>query len=146
MHGVIERIDRLPLRGSVVLALAILLIASPPVHAQFPPFGGMGPYGYGPGWGYGGYYGYPLMGPGYGGYGYGYPWYGYGYPGYGFGYGYAGLGAGYYGGYGYPGFGYGYAGVYSRGLVNPLFGTGLTPLGVQSYLFETQGLGRRPRH
>jgi hypothetical protein len=119
-----------------------------------------GGFGYG-GWGYGGY-GYPGFGfGGYGmspfGYGYGY---GFGYPGYGMAYGYPGFGGFYPGmGYGYGyGFGYpnitsGYALGYAPGLpyagtmmaspyTNPLFGMGLTPLGVQSYFAESNMLGR----
>ena len=61
--------------------------------------------------------------------GYGYPaWYGYGYP-----------------GFRYYGFGYGNPGFYTPGLMNPLFGVGMTPLGAQSYMYETQVLGRRSR-
>ena len=147
---------------SMVLAL---LVASPGLAmAQFLGGG----YGYG-GWGYGGY-GYPGFGfGGYGvspygyGYGYGYPGYGMGYGGMGYGgmgYGYSGMG-GFYPGYGY-GYGYGtlypnitagYALGYAPGVpyagpamsspyTNPLFGLGLTPLGVQSYFTESNMLGR----
>ena len=143
------------------LALILALLALPPTLAQAQFFGyggypGMA-YGYGyPGIGYGTYgYGYPAYG--YGGFGYGYPGmgyggYGYGYPGlnynFGYGYGYPGLGFGY-GGYSLsvPGFGFwgnspyntlGFAGVYP----NPLFGLGLTPLGVNSALGERYLLGR----
>jgi hypothetical protein len=118
---------------------------------------GYGGYGYGyPGVGYGAY-GYPGLG-----YGFGYPALGYG--GYGYGYGYPGLGYGGYG-YGYPGLGYGFGGYgfgyggyaygagyggltpYTSGFTapgtyNPLFGLGLTPLGVQSALAERYVLGR----
>jgi hypothetical protein len=76
--------------------------------------------------------------------GYGIPGWGYGYPG--FAYGYPALAAGYYGGYGYPtyySFGYGNPGLYTPGLINPFFGAGLTPLGVQGYSIETQIFGRR---
>ncbi len=130
------------------LALAILLVSSGTAHAQFPAYGGMGAgFGY-PGWGYGGFYGYPAMGyggMGYGGMGYGgmgYGGFGYGGMGYG-GFGYGGMG--YYPGFQYYGFGYGNPGFYNPGLMNPLFGVGMTPLGAQSYLYETQVLGRRSR-
>ena len=95
-----------------------------------------------PGWGYGGYYAYPGMGYGYGMMGYGYPMMGgAGYGGYGYypGFAYGGPGFRYYG------FGYGNPGFYTPGLMNPLFGVGMTPLGAQSYLYETQVLGRRSR-
>ncbi len=141
-----ELIQRLGKNGwPAFLALAILLVSSKTARAQFPGYGGMGmAYGY-PGWGYGGFYGYPAMrfGYGYGAMGYGFPgmgfgyYGGYGYPAYGYGYGYPG--------FGYSGFGYGNPGFYSPGLFNPLFGVGLTPLGVQSYMYETQVLGRRSR-
>jgi hypothetical protein len=125
-------------------------------------YGGMG-YGYG-GMGYGGYGGfggYGGMGYGYGGfggyggmgYGYGYPGmgygYGFGYPPYAAAYGFGGIGPwgmGY--GYGSPGLGYGYGNLaYGNpylltGLFNPLFGVGMTPLGLQSYLYERNVLGR----
>ena len=111
---------------AVVLALAILALPSTAARAQVIGYGGFG-------------YGYP--GFGYGGYGYGYPGFGY----YG-GYGYPGFG---YGGYGYgsnfalPGYGYGYPGynlgvpqfispTLGTGYVNPLYGLGLSGLGVQS--------------
>ncbi len=93
-----------------------------------------------PGWGYGGFYGYP--GIGYGGFGYGYPMAAVPY-GYGYGYGYPAYAYGGYPGFQYYGFGYGNPGFYTPGLANPLFGVGMTPLGVQSYLYETQILGRR---
>ncbi len=150
----------------IFVALTLLALLPGVASAQFLGGG----FGYG-GWGYGGY-GYPGFGfGGYGvspyiygyGYGYGYPGYGmmYGGMGYGgMGYGYAGMG-GFYPGYGY-GYGYGtlypnitagYALGYSPGLpyagpamsspyTNPLFGMGLTPLGVQSYFAESNMLGR----
>ncbi len=139
--------------GAAFLALAILLVSCNTASAQFPAYGRMEMgFGY-PGWGYGGFYGYPAMGYGYGGMGYGFGGMGYGYPGMGIGYyggyGYPGYGFGYpgfgYPGFGYSGYGYGSAGLYSPGLMNPLFGVGLTPLGVQSYMYETQVLGRRSR-
>lgn len=114
--------------------------------------------------------GYPGYGYGYPGYGYGYPAYGYAYPAYGYGYGLAGAGAGL--AYGYPGYAYaspafGYRYGYGAALnpaypvynpylysgygnFNPLFGVGLTPLGVQSALAEapltrySRGYGPRP--
>jgi hypothetical protein len=127
------------------LILAVVLMAAVPARAQF--------LGYGGGLGYGGL-GYGM---GYGGLGMGYGGYGMGYGGLGYGMGYGGLGMGY-GGYGmiypgaygmgyagYSGFGYGLAypglgyGLAYRGLgygMNPLYGAGLTPLGMQSALIE----------
>jgi len=129
---------------ALILALTILLVSSGTASAQFPAYGGGGmAVGY-PGWGYGGFYGYPAMG--YGGF-YGYPGMGYGYGGIGYGgmgYGYGGIAYGY-PGFQYYGFGYGNPGFYTPGLMNPLFGVGMTPLGVQSYMYETQVLGRRSR-
>ena len=90
--------------------------------------------------GYGGYgMGYGGYGMGYGGYGMGYGGYGMGYGGYGMGYGGYGMG---YGGFGYMPGGIGMSGV---GYWNPMFGVGLTPLGTQSYLYETRVFGRVPR-
>jgi hypothetical protein len=122
------------LLGTLTLTLALLVAPAAPAHAQF--------YGYGYGYGYGipgvgAPYGYGV--PGYG-YGFGYPGFGYGYP-------------AYYGGFGYgaPGLGYGVAGTYpgiygygpsGPGDYNPLFGAGLTPLGVNSALTERYILGR----
>jgi hypothetical protein len=142
---------------TLTLAVAMVLMPTGKAEAQYMGFGGFG-YGY-PGWGYGGW-GYP--GWGWGGYGYPSIAYNYGYPGYGFGnipvsgnfvmgapgYGYGGLGYGYGGlGYGYGGFGYapGGIGMSGVGYWNPMFGVGLTPLGTQSYMMETQLLGRVPR-
>ena len=121
---------------------------------DYPGFGfggyGMSPYAYGYGYGYG-YPGYGMMyggmgygGMGYGGMGYGYPGFGGFYPAYGYGYGY---------GYPYPNItaanvlgyspGLPYAGpAMSSPYTNPLFGLGLTPLGVQSYFAESNTLGR----
>jgi hypothetical protein len=49
---------------TMILALAIVVVASETANAQFPAYGGMGmAVGY-PGWGYGGFYGYPGMGYG----------------------------------------------------------------------------------
>jgi hypothetical protein len=128
---------------TLILGLAILLVSPGTASAQFPAYGGMGMgFGY-PGWGYGGFYGYPGMGYGYGGMGYGGMGYGYGGVGYGYGgMGYGGMGYGY-PGFSYYGFGYGNPGFYNPGLMNPLFGVGMTPLGAQSYIYETQVLGRR---
>ncbi len=123
--------------------------------AQFPVYGGGGmAVGYG---GFG--YGYPMIGYGYGmgGYGYGLGGYGmggYGMGGYGMGYGLGygmGYGMGGYGmggyGFGYPGvgygYGYGYPGFYGGGYMPPMYGIGLTPLGAQSYMIDTQLFGRR---
>ena len=127
------------LRWSLILASTILLISAGKAGAQYPGYGWGGGY---PGVGYG----YPGVGFGSPGMGYGYPGVGYGFPGF---------------GYGYPAFGYGVAAgpaypapVYVAGFPSPftywgswdpLFGVGLTPLGVQSYLYETRVLGRVPR-
>jgi hypothetical protein len=54
----------------------------------------------------------------------------------GFGYGYPGVGYG-------AGYGYGYPGFYGGGYMPPMYGIGLTPLGTQSYMMETQLFGRR---
>ena len=158
MHKLTRCLGRL--RYMPILALAILLVPARPARAQFPAYGGGGMGFAYPAWGYGGFYGYPGMGYdgmgyGYGGMGYGYGGMGYGYGG--MGYGFPGMGGGFYGGYGYPGyayggpgfqyygFGYGNPGFYTPGLMNPLFGIGMTPLGAQSYMYETQVLGRRSR-
>jgi hypothetical protein len=124
----------------LTLAMVIVLVPAKDVGAQFMAYGG----GYGfPAMGYG--YGYPGLGYGYDypGLGYGYAPYAYGGFGYGYGYGYPGYAYG----LGYPGNFYGLdnPGFYTPGLMNPLFGVGLTPLGVQSYQFETRLLGRVPR-
>ena len=134
---------------TLILALAIVLVSSQTASAQFPAYGGGGfavgypffGYGYGfPGMGYG--YGHPIGGYGIGPYGMGGYGYGMGYGGMGYGMGYGGFGYGY-PGYGY-GYGYGYPNIYARTspLYNPLFGVGLTPLGAQSYILETQLFGR----
>jgi hypothetical protein len=127
-------------RWPLIVTFSFILAALPasPVWAQF--------LGYG--------YGYPSYGFGYG---YGWPGYGgaydYGYPGLGYGY---GLGYG-----GYPAFGGAYSfgapgpsyvtpyaplGIYNGGpgpgVYNPLFGVGLSPLGVNSALAERYTLGR----
>jgi hypothetical protein len=152
MRKLMPFLKRLP--WTPILAAAIVLVSSAPARAQFPAYGGGGmAVGY-PGWGYGGFYGYPGMG--YGGMGYGYAGMGYGYGG--MGYDSPVMGGGFYGGFGgypaygyggpgfgYYGFGYGNPGFYTPGLMNPLFGVGLTPLGAQSYIYETQVLGRRSR-
>jgi len=117
---------------TLTLALVFYALTATEARAQF--------YGY-PGMGGGMGYGYPGMG---GGMGYGYPGMGggmgYGYPGMGGGMGYA---APYYGG----GFGYGPSIIYGYGntgpgVYNPMFGLGLTPLGVNSALTERYVLGR----
>jgi hypothetical protein len=139
------------LRGmsqALVLIVATLVFAPGTARAQFPGYG----WGYGfPGYGYGyaGPFGYGMPGYGYGmGYGFGMPGYGMGYgygmPGYGYGYGMEGYGfpgTGIY--YGYPAFaGFGYGGIATSPYLNPLFGLGLTPLGIHSYFTEMNLLGR----
>jgi hypothetical protein len=134
------------LAGSVrrlALAAALVGLTSAGARGQFMGYGGFG-------------YGYPAYD--YGGLDYGgvYPGYGYGGMGYG-GMGYGGMGYGGIGGFGFGGFGWGgypvptgiygtgYSGIYPAaayggfgpGVVNPLFGLGLSPLGVQSTLAET---------
>jgi hypothetical protein len=118
--------------GWSALLLTLLVVSATPARAQVIVSGGFGPpwYGYGdPGYSY----------PGFG-YSYGVPVYGYGVPGYGYGvpvYGYP------YSGLNYPGYGYpGYYPFGPSGALNPLFGLGLTPLGVQSALAERYLLGR----
>ena len=118
--------------GPLTLALVFLALPATEARAQYYGYPGMGGgFGYGfPGYGYsgmGGGFGYPGIGGGYG-YGYG-PGLGGGVPGFGYGGGY--YGGGYYGG----GFGYGASPIYGYGgpgpgVYNPLFGMGLTPLGV----------------
>jgi hypothetical protein len=138
---------------TLILALAILLVSSQTANAQFPAYGGGGMVAGYPGFGFGmGYpgmgYGYPIGGYGIGPYGMdGFGGMGYGGVGYG-GMGYGGMGYGMgYGGFGYGGYGYGYPNIYAQTspLYNPLFGVGLTPLGAQSYMVETQLFGRRSR-
>jgi hypothetical protein len=121
---------------AVVLALAILALPSTAARAQVIGYGG---FGYGsPGFGYGGY-GYGSPGFGYDG-GYGSP--GFGYGGYGYGYNFAIPGYG----YGFPGYNLGVPQFISpnlgTGYANPLFGLGLSGLGVQSALAEQILLGR----
>jgi hypothetical protein len=107
---------------------------------------GFGGLGY-PGMGFGGV-GYPGMGYG----GLGYPGIGFGGLGFGNGgFGFGGFGAAGFGaatgfpttpGAGFQGFNpYGYGGVYAN-YPNPMFGLGLTPLGVNSALTERYLLGR----
>ncbi len=137
------------LRGmaQAMVLIAALVFTAGTARAQFPGYGsGFGMPGYGSGMGYG--YGMPGYGSGMG-YGYGMPYYGYG--GMGDGYGMPGFGYGM-GGYGFPGtgiyYGYpafaglGYGGLATSPYMNPYFGLGLTPLGVQSYLTESNLLGR----
>ena len=149
-------IRRSLLRAGLAVALVVLALAFTPrsCQAQFFGYGGWGFPGYGM---YGGYgWGFPGMGMGYG---FGYPamGFGWGYPmmgGFGFGgpmmggFGFGGPMMGDYGyGYGYP-FGAGYPGfaytgaLLSNPYTNPLFGVGLTPLGVNSYYTEMNLLGR----
>jgi hypothetical protein len=145
----------------LLITVAVLSATATPARAQFYGYGAYGypgmAYGY-PAYGMG--YGYGGLGSGYGGFGYGGLGYGYGYPGmgYGYGFGYPAYGAGFgFGGvgpwgmgygYGSPGVGYGYGNLaYGNpylltGLFNPLFGVGMTPLGLQSYLYERNVLGR----
>ena len=106
---------------ALVAVLAVGLGASS-ASAQYynpPGFGFGNPPGIG--------YGYPGMG--YGGYGYGYPGLGFGYGGFAYGAGYGGLTP-------YT------SGFTAPGTYNPLFGLGLTPLGVQSAMAERYVLGR----
>ncbi len=135
------------LRGkslALVLIVAALVCAPGAARAQFPGYG----WGYGfPGYGYGMPYAYAMPAFGYGmGYGLGMPGYGYGGMGYGYGmgngFGMSGYGYGM-GPFGYPAFvGLGYGGMATSPYTNPYFGLGLTPLGVQSYLTESNLLGR----
>jgi hypothetical protein len=147
----------------LIVALVLFLMPAGEARAQYMGYGGgwgMGYPGWGGmgfgGWGWGGY-GYPSIN-----YKYGYPGYGLGnipvsgnfvmgapgYGGYGYG-GYGGFGGGYGGAFGFGGFGYapGGIGMSGVGYWNPMFGVGLTPLGTQSYLMETQlfGVPRAPR-
>lgn len=137
MSWLLDRLLRSARTWTLPLALAMFFLAVPAttLRAQIFGYGGYG-YGY-PGFGYG-YPGFGYGYPGFGyGYGFGYP--GFGYGGYGFGYGGPGVTiAGPYAPYGYP---YGYGG-YGPGALNPLFGLGLTPLGVNSALTERYLLGR----
>ena len=128
-----------------VLGFAIILVAASGTRARAQMYG----FGYG---------GYGIAGPGYAGYGYPAVVFGMPYPRYGIGYGFGGYGynwpmAGYsygYAGLGYSGMGYGYgaypyvptAATSGAPYVNPLFGVGLTPLGVDSALSERYMLGR----
>lgn len=120
---------------------AILLLGAGPASAQFgygayggSPYGGYGGYGYG-GYGLGGYGGYGLGG--YGGYGLGgFVGSGVFYPPYNTATGNpiaAGIAPPAYGGigFGYPGVGY--PGI---GGINPLFGLGISPLGVHNAVAE----------
>ena len=118
---------------TLALALVLTFLSATQARAQYGMgYGGYGAYG---GMGYGGY-GMGYGGMGYGGYG-GYGGMGYGGIGYG---GYGGIGNGGFNGYGYGGLGYYGLGAgylppgYSAGYINPLFGVGLSPLGVQSAL------------
>ncbi len=157
------------LRGvtpAFVLIVVALVFGPEAARAQFPGYG----WGYGfPGYGYAAYpgpYGFGMSGFGSGmGYGFGMPGFGYGI-GYGYGFGMPGFGYGMGYGYGMPGYGLGvgygngvpglgiYYGSPAFGVVgsgspivnspylNPLFGVGMTPLGLQSYLTESNLLGR----
>jgi hypothetical protein len=117
---------------TLTLALPLLFLCGPTTRAQAQFFGG---YGF-PGYGYG-------MGMGFPGYGYGMGYglgYGFGYPPYSEGYLFNGAGVtmAVPGPFGvYPGYG-----SYGYGASNPLFGLGLTPLGVNSAIAERYILGR----
>lgn len=133
-------------RWVLPFALALVLGALPATRARAQMYGfGYGAYGVASP--YGGFnYGYPAVAFGLPyprvGFGYGYGGYGYSYPIAGYSYAYPGLG--------YSGLGYGY-GAYpyvpsyatsGAPYVNPLFGVGLSPLGVNSALSERYMLGR----
>lgn len=122
----------------IAVAALAFIFAPRKCEAQFFGYGGYGFPGYGFYGGYGMYGGYGLGFPGMGfGYGLGFPGMGYGagiVPGYGYGYGYPF-------GLGYPGFAY-TGSLLSNPYTNPLFGVGLTPLGVNSYFTEMNMLGR----
>lgn len=116
------------LRGvaqAFVLIVAALVFAPEAARAQFP--------GYGWGYGFPGY-GYPAYpGP-----------YGFGTPGYGLGVGYGNGVPGLEIYYGSPAFGVAGSGspLVNSPYLNPLFGVGMSPLGSQSYLTESNLLGR----
>jgi hypothetical protein len=141
------RFHKQSLNATRIVAFALLVLIVPASRSQAQGYG-YGAYGY-PGYGYG--YGGPGFGYGYGaGYGYGYPVGGY--YGYGGAFGF-GLGVGYsYPPVSYNYFGNGYPGVQAPlvsgvGDLNPLFGLGLTPLGVQSALAERNLINAsRPRN
>ena len=151
MSGLLDHIARSSRTRNLTrsLALSLVFVAVPTGFVRAQGFG----YGYGfPGYGYG------MSGFGYGGMGYGYGGTGYG------GFGYPGVGLGYGGNFGYSGFGYGVGMAYGGagvsvgspgpygywvpygspgpGVLNPYFGVGLTPLGVNSALTERYLLGR----
>jgi hypothetical protein len=113
--------------AGAVLILTLLAVQTPPAQAQIIGYRGIAYPGYGFDYGY----------PGYGNFGFGYPGFGYGYfggfPAYGYGYGF---------GFDYPGYASMPFGPFGPGYSNPLFGLGLTPLGVQSALGERYILGR----
>jgi hypothetical protein len=140
-----------------MLSIAALAAAPGSARAQF--FGYGGGYGFPAGYGmYGGYYGYGYPAYGYPGFGYGFgnPAFGYAFPAYGYGFGFPAYGFGY--GYGFPaygfpaygvGFGYGFPAGYAYGglpfaapYLNPLFGVGTSPLGLQSFVTESNLFGR----
>jgi hypothetical protein len=128
--------------AALALTIVVLAMAAGTSRAQY--FGYGFPAGYGM---YGGYYGYGY--PGYA-FGYGNPafaGYGYGYPGFGYGFGYPAFA------YSYPAYGAGLGYAYPTGLAyggdlfvapywNPLFGVGTSPLGLQSFLSESNLFGR----
>ncbi len=126
------------LNAARILAPALAFLVLPPSLAQAQMWG----YG---GYGYGFNSGYSYVYPGYAGVGVGY-YNGIPAPAYG---GPVGFGLGY--GYGYPAYNYGYfANAYpgvrpplgsAAGYPNPLFGMGLSPLGVQGTLNDAYLLG-----
>lgn len=138
---------RLLRAGGLIALVAVFAVGSgSPARAQwfgggYGYMGGYSPYAFGygyPAYGFG--YGYPAYGFGYGApYGYsagsGYGFTGYGMAGPSFIYNTAGIGP-----YGYGAFGYGFG---PSPFSNPLFGLGLSPLGVQSAVGERYYLGRR---
>jgi hypothetical protein len=126
--------------AQAMVLIAALVFTAGTARAQFPGYGwgyGWPAYGYGYGmpYGYGMGYGYGWPAYGYG-YGYGMPFYGYGMGGYGP----PGLGSY----YGYPAFGVFGSGnsIFNSPALNSLFGVGMTPLGLNSYLVESNLLGR----
>lgn len=112
--------------AGLALILALLAVRTPTARAQVVGYGGIAYPGPG--------FGFAYPGHGFPGYIAGIPPYGYGYA--------VGYPAVDYLGVGYPG----YVGVpygpFGPGYANPLFGLGLTPLGVQSALGERYLLGR----
>lgn len=136
-----SRVHRPIFKAAGISALALLLLTVPATRSQAQYFG-YGGYGY-PGYGYGfpgAFYGYGFAPGGFGGFGgpFGYgigPGYGFATPGVSYGY------------YGSPYVGVGAPLISGAGDTNPLLGLGLTPLGVQSALTETNWIrGTLPRN